>query len=169
MKFALKPLEWGVLANEFALTSSYSMLVGGMVGLCEMFQRWQIALFSVFGGILVFAVEYPRGYRSDLRVVERKFQDYLEPFVSVLGIFGRNYYARFLIYLILGTPCCFLLPTLIGGVCIIIASTIYLKAAFCGYQWQPIPSLLKSLEINPTFKICIPPSRTSTCVKETVC
>ncbi|KFM61332.1 Cytochrome b-245 light chain, partial [Stegodyphus mimosarum] len=139
MKIALKPLEWGIFANEFALTSSYAMIVGGITSVSNEFPRWEIGIYSLIAGILVFLLEYPRGYRKDIRSLERRFQKYIVPYIVALGFYGRNFYVRFVLYLCLSVPCFFLLPTFIGGACIITASLIYLKAALSGFEWHPMP------------------------------
>ncbi|XP_054709912.1 cytochrome b-245 light chain-like [Uloborus diversus] len=140
MKLSLKPLEWGLYANEYALITSYAVIVGGLLGTCFPFPKWQLSIYSLFVGIIVFVLEYPRSYRSDLKFVERRYQKYFVPFVLHLGFLGKNFYARFVLYLGLSVPLLFLLPTFIGGVSMITASLFYLKAASCGYEWKVVSS-----------------------------
>jgi len=61
-----------------------------------------------------------------------------------LGPITRNYFVRFALLVIVGVPGCFLTPTLLGGLCLLIASIIYFVAALKGEYWQPIPSPEKS-------------------------
>ncbi|KAK3729915.1 hypothetical protein QZH41_018076 [Actinostola sp. cb2023] len=53
-------------------------------------------------GLLIFLIEYPRGKRKQgKKTVERMYQRCLTHFVRGLGVFGRNYYMRFVFYLLL--------------------------------------------------------------------
>ncbi|CAB3990188.1 cytochrome b-245 light chain [Paramuricea clavata] len=129
--------EWAMWANEQAVASSIVVFIGGVLSWIGKFKRWQIAIYAVVAGILIFLIEYPRGKRQKGRTKERIAQRLLTPVVQSLGPFGRNYYVRFVFYLGLSIPCGFLLSTLLGGACLCISSIIYLGAALAGEEWKP--------------------------------
>uniref|UniRef100_A0A3B3Q6M3 Cytochrome b-245 light chain n=1 Tax=Paramormyrops kingsleyae TaxID=1676925 RepID=A0A3B3Q6M3_9TELE len=58
--------------------------------------------------------------------------------VKAFGPLTRNYYIRALLHAALCVPGAFILCTVLGCVCLAIASIIYLLAAVRGEQWLPI-------------------------------
>ncbi|XP_074645359.1 cytochrome b-245 light chain-like isoform X2 [Tubulanus polymorphus] len=103
-----------------------------------MFRNWQIAAFSICASIVIFFVEYPRGKRKKGSSNERRFQHYLTVIINQCGPVTRNYYVRSIIHLVLCIPCFFLLPTLIGGLCLFITAALYMVAAIKGEKWIAI-------------------------------
>ncbi|XP_071670655.1 cytochrome b-245 light chain isoform X2 [Patagioenas fasciata] len=65
-------------------------------------------------------------------------QKYLTAVVKVFGPLTRNYYIRAILHAALAVPAGFLLSTILGTVCLGIASGIYLLAAVRGEEWRPI-------------------------------
>ncbi|XP_048172850.1 uncharacterized protein LOC125332201 isoform X1 [Corvus hawaiiensis] len=65
-------------------------------------------------------------------------QKYLTAVVKLLGPLTRNYYIRAILHAALAVPAGFLLSTILGTVCLGIASGIYLLAAVRGEEWRPI-------------------------------
>ncbi|NXJ02005.1 CY24A protein, partial [Psophia crepitans] len=65
-------------------------------------------------------------------------QKYLTVVVKVFGPLTRNYYVRAVLHAALAVPAGFLLSTILGTVCLGIASGIYLLAAVRGEEWRPI-------------------------------
>ncbi|KAL5021528.1 hypothetical protein ScPMuIL_000683 [Solemya velum] len=131
-------IEWAMWANEQAIASAAITFLGGIIGIAGMFKNWQFSIYAVAAGFLIFVFEYPRGKRLSGHTIERKFQRPIAKVVSCCGPLGRNYYVRFVLYLVMCVPCCFILPTVLGGVCLIITSAIYFAAAIKGEQWVPV-------------------------------
>ncbi|NXK20235.1 CY24A protein, partial [Arenaria interpres] len=89
-------------------------------------------------GVLVCLLEYPRSKRQKGSTMERRGQKYLTAVVKVFGPLTRNYYIRAILHAALAVPAGFLLSTILGTVCLGIASGIYLLAAVRGEEWRPI-------------------------------
>ncbi|NXI65421.1 CY24A protein, partial [Anseranas semipalmata] len=68
----------------------------------------------------------------------RSGQKYMTAVVKVFGPLTRNYYIRAILHAALAVPAGFLLSTILGTVCLGIASGIYLLAAVRGEEWRPI-------------------------------
>ncbi|XP_050933888.1 cytochrome b-245 light chain isoform X2 [Lates calcarifer] len=103
-------IEWAMWANEQALASGLILLTGGIVGVAGQFRGWQFAAYAVAAGVFVCLLEYPRSKRSKGTSVERT----------------------------ICVPGGFMLATVLGCVCLGIASLIYLAAAIRGEHWEPI-------------------------------
>ncbi|XP_076355762.1 cytochrome b-245 light chain-like isoform X3 [Tachypleus tridentatus] len=106
-------MEWAVWANEQTLASSYILIIGASVGLSGIFDKWGIAVFGLL-------------------------QEYIVLYVSATGPLARSYYVRFCVYMCLAMPCCFMLPTFLGGMCLFMGAFIYLMAAVNGESWKPV-------------------------------
>uniref|UniRef100_A0A8C3KC04 Cytochrome b-245 light chain n=1 Tax=Calidris pygmaea TaxID=425635 RepID=A0A8C3KC04_9CHAR len=112
-------IEWAMWANEQALAAGLSECGGGpreggrSSGWCR-----------VRGGVQ--------------RVLLCRGQKYLTAVVKVFGPLTRNYYIRAVLHAALAVPAGFLLSTILGTVCLGIASGIYLLAAVRGEEWRPI-------------------------------
>lgn len=144
----MRQIEWSMWANEQAIISSSVVLFGGIIGITGFFRAWEIGIYAVVVAVLVFVIEYPRGKRAKGRTTERKFQHPFTRFVNRIGFLGRNYFVRFLFHLILCAPLCFILATIMGGLCLFVTSMIYLVAAFKGEQWSPAGLEEKPVEDN---------------------
>ncbi|NXE44210.1 CY24A protein, partial [Ptilorrhoa leucosticta] len=125
-------IEWAMWANEQALAAGLSECgghgeLGGLVGGrgCAV-------------GVLVCLLEYPRSRRKKGSTMERCGQKYLTAVVKLFGPLTRNYYIRAILHAALAVPAGFLLSTILGTVCLGIASGIYLLAAVRGEEWRPI-------------------------------
>ncbi|XP_051727410.1 cytochrome b-245 light chain isoform X2 [Ctenopharyngodon idella] len=119
-------IEWAMWANEQALAAGLIYATGGIVGVAGQFRSWQFAAFGIAAGVFVCLLEYPRSKRGKGTSVERT----------------------------LCVPGGFMLATVLGCVCLAIASLIYLSAAIHGEHWEPI---LPRTE---------PPKRTGESIKE---
>lgn len=85
--------------------------------------------------------------------MERCGQKYLTTVVKLFGPLTRNYYVRAVLHFLLSVPAGFLLATILGTVCLVIASVIYLLAAIRGEQWTPIESKPKERpQVGGTIK-----------------
>uniref|UniRef100_K1QBV5 Cytochrome b-245 light chain n=1 Tax=Magallana gigas TaxID=29159 RepID=K1QBV5_MAGGI len=120
----MRQIEWSMWANEQAIISSSVVLFGGIIGITGFFRAWEIGIYAVYPflvvAVLVFVIEYPRGKRAKGRTTERK----------------------------LCAPLCFILATIMGGLCLFVTSMIYLVAAFKGEQWSPVGLEEKPVEDN---------------------
>ncbi|OXB65063.1 hypothetical protein ASZ78_008346 [Callipepla squamata] len=65
-------------------------------------------------------------------------QRYMTAVLKAFGPLTRNYYIRAILHAALAVPAGFLLSTILGTVCLGIASGIYLLAAVRGEEWRPI-------------------------------
>ncbi|NXA44290.1 CY24A protein, partial [Eudromia elegans] len=89
-------------------------------------------------GAFVCLLEYPRSRRKKGSTMERCGQRYLTAVLKVFGPLTRNYYVRAVLHAALAVPAGFLLSTILGTVCLGIASGIYLLAAVRGEEWRPV-------------------------------
>uniref|UniRef100_A0A8C5NUT3 Cytochrome b-245 light chain n=1 Tax=Jaculus jaculus TaxID=51337 RepID=A0A8C5NUT3_JACJA len=103
-------IEWAMWANEQALASGLILITGGIVATAGRFVQWYFGAYSIAAGVFICLLEYPRGKRRKGSTMERW----------------------------LSVPAGFLLATILGTVCLVIASAIYLLAAIRGEQWTPI-------------------------------
>ncbi|NXG18307.1 CY24A protein, partial [Grallaria varia] len=133
-------IEWAMWANEQALAAGLSPYPGFGVripgwGLCPALGFMSLA---VAAGVLVCLLEYPRSKRKKGSTMERCGQKYMTAVVKLFGPLTRNYYIRAILHAALAVPAGFLLSTILGTVCLGIASGIYLLAAVRGEEWTPI-------------------------------
>ncbi|XP_004842742.1 cytochrome b-245 light chain [Heterocephalus glaber] len=131
-------IEWAMWANEQALASGLILITGGIVATTGRFAQWYFGAYSIVAGVFVCLLEYPRGKRRKGSTMERCGQKYMAAVVKLFGPLTRNYYVRATLHLLLAVPAGFLLATILGTVCLAIASGIYLLAAIRGEQWMPI-------------------------------
>ncbi|NXA64141.1 CY24A protein, partial [Mohoua ochrocephala] len=151
-------IEWAMWANEQALAAGLSEC-GGHGGLGEAgagrvvgtraLQKGGMGMLSV----LVCLLEYPRSRRKKGSTMERCGQKYLTAVVKLFGPLTRNYYIRAVLHAALAVPAGFLLSTILGTVCLGIASGIYLLAAVRGEEWRPIEQKPRERpQMGGTFK-----------------
>ncbi|XP_058243673.1 cytochrome b-245 light chain isoform X2 [Hemibagrus wyckioides] len=118
-------IEWAMWANEQALAAGLIYLTGGIVGVAGQFRDWEFAAYGIAAGVFVCLLEYPRSRRAKGTSVERT----------------------------LSVPGGFMLATVLGCVCLGIASLIYLSAAIHGEQWEPIlPKAEPTKRVAPSIK-----------------
>ncbi|XP_076470323.1 cytochrome b-245 light chain-like isoform X1 [Babylonia areolata] len=130
--------EWSMWANEQALVSSAVALLGGLLAVAGQFKNWQFGVYAIVISLLVAVLEYPRGKRQKGRTVERTGQFCFTAVVRQGRLLTRNYFIRFVFYLVISVACCFHLSTVLSGVCFIITSIIYMVAALKGEEWIPV-------------------------------
>ncbi|XP_016354413.1 cytochrome b-245 light chain-like [Sinocyclocheilus anshuiensis] len=131
-------IEWAMWANEQALAAGLIYATGGIVGVAGQFRGWQFACFGIAAGVFVCLLEYPRSKRGKGTSVERTGQYCFTVCVKAFGPLTRNYYIRAFLHATLCVPGGFMLATVLGCVCLGIASLIYLTAAIHGEHWEPI-------------------------------
>ncbi|NXP42534.1 CY24A protein, partial [Leiothrix lutea] len=131
-------IEWAMWANEQALAAGLSEYggLGGLGGGGD--PGTSGSLRELAAGVLVCLLEYPRSKRKKGSTMERCGQKYLTAVVKLFGPLTRNYYIRAVLHAALAVPAGFLLSTILGTVCLGIASGIYLLAAVRGEEWRPI-------------------------------
>ncbi|CAM9857260.1 unnamed protein product [Lampetra fluviatilis] len=132
--------EWGPWANEQALASGLILAAGGLVAVAGRFSSWGLAAYAVAAGALVVLLEYPRGQAASGGTVERDGQRLVTAAVAALGPLSRSYYARAALHMSLAVPGGLLLSTVLGAICLAIASLVYLVAAIKGEVWRPVGS-----------------------------
>ncbi|XP_057569637.1 cytochrome b-245 light chain [Hippopotamus amphibius kiboko] len=146
-------IEWAMWANEQALASGLILITGGIVATAGRFTQWYLGAYSIAAGVAVCLLEYPQSKRSKGSTMERYGQKYLTGAVKALGPLTRNYYIRAFLHLGLAVPAGFLLATILGTACLVIASCIYLLAAIRGEQWTPIEAKPKERpQVGGTIK-----------------
>ncbi|XP_014665672.1 PREDICTED: cytochrome b-245 light chain-like [Priapulus caudatus] len=133
----MRQIEWSMWANEQALTSALLTFIGGVMGITQVFKNWGFGLYGIIISILVGLFEYPRGKRMKGTTNERMYQRFITVALSKLGFFSQNYFIRFILYILIGVPCCFQLPIVLGGICFFCTSIIYFVAAMKGESWKP--------------------------------
>ncbi|XP_053127400.1 cytochrome b-245 light chain [Hemicordylus capensis] len=146
-------IEWAMWANEQALAAGLILVTGGIVAVSGQFKGWEFAAYAIVAGVFVCLLEYPRGKRKKGSTMERSGQKCFTAVVKVFGPLTRNYYIRAILHASLAVPAGFLLSTILGTVCLAIASGIYLLAAIRGEEWIPIESRPKErAQLGVTIK-----------------
>lgn len=138
-------------ANEHAFISGIVMIMGGITGTIN-FDGMPFAIYTIVAGVIVCLLEYARSCRKKGTTVERRFQSYFQPVINAGSPVLTSYYFRFFLYLVLCIPCAFQLPTVIGGISLLIAALIYFKAALGGESWTSsaaAPKRSKTLTDRP--------------------
>ena len=158
-------IEWAMWANEQAMISCGVLCVGSILGVCSILLefphvRWEISIYGMILSLLILILEYPRGNRDKGNTKPRMNQGWATKVVSSLGVFGRNYFLRFVLYLLLCLPSLLQLATVMGGLCLIITAFIYLKAALENESWTPCkPQLAVSRSLTRPGPPSIAPPR----------
>ncbi|XP_036366355.1 cytochrome b-245 light chain isoform X2 [Octopus sinensis] len=101
-------IEWAMWANEQAIASSLITILGGIIGIVGFFKRWQFGIYGVAAGVFIFLFEYPRSLRAKGKSSPRK----------------------------MCVPLVFILPTFLGGLCLLFTSALYFVAALKGEHWH---------------------------------
>jgi len=159
-------IEWAMWANEQGVASAVILLVGGIIAVSGKLFLWPIGAYAIVMSMLIFIIEYPRGKRSKGRTIQRSGQITFAKLVSCFGPLGRNYYVRFLFYLLACVPCVFLLSTVMGALCLLVTSLIYLKAAIANEKWIPCEVVVQN-EGGKSIKRLRPPSMAPPRMKQT--
>lgn len=142
--------EFGLWANEQAVTSIILLFFGGIIGVGGMFENWQFAASVIPASFILFLIEWPRGHRrSGKTTAPRRCQNRLATVIRNVKPL-RNYYLRAILFIIVCIPSCFLLPTIIGGLSLFISSVIYLAAAINGEEWKATQQSAKD-ELTNSF------------------
>ena len=162
MSGKVRNIQWAAWGNETTLLGSYTLLLGGIIGivggLVEQFLYWlPIGIYGVVVGLLVSLLEYPRGKKLTGKSVSREHQDPLTKVVVALR-FPKSYVARSIIYTAVSLPAGLVVPTVLGAVCILAGAGIYGGAAAHGEKWEPIESR-SSAPVTSGSSVTAPPSQ----------
>jgi len=132
-------IEWAMWANEQAVASCFIILLGGILAVAEGAKhvRWQIGAYGIVMSLLILFIEWPRSKRVKGNTLQRTYQWIPAKMVACFGVVGRNYFVRFVFYLLATIPTVFNLGTIMGGVAMLCACIIYLVAAVKGESWKP--------------------------------
>ncbi|KAG7230515.1 hypothetical protein INR49_012228 [Caranx melampygus] len=124
---AMGKIEWAMWANEQALASGLILLTGGIVGVAGQFRAGSLLL------MLLSQKQKGQGYKCG-----ENGPVLLHCVCKAFGPLTRNYYVRAFLHAAICVPGGFMLATVLGCVCLGIASLIYLAAAIHGEHWEPI-------------------------------
>ena len=124
-------------ANEQAVVSCFIILFGGAIAVSEGTKqvRWYSGAYGIAISLLILIIEWPRSKRTKGHTMQRPGQWMPAKIVKRLGVFGRNYFVRFVFYLLACVPCGMNLGTVMGGLSLLCACVIYLVAAINGESW----------------------------------
>lgn len=131
-------IEWAMWANEHVLITSYVLAIFSILTIVLRFALWQIAIYGLGISLFIILIEYPRSGRIVKKSKARRFQECPAAFVSKLGPLTRNYFIRFLAYIVFSLPCLFLIATITPAISLIIGAIIYGIAALSQEQWKPV-------------------------------
>lgn len=137
-------IEWAMWANEQAVISCGVLFLGGTLAVSSnalassnVHTYWEIGIYAMCVSFIIFIFEYPRGKRQKGNTLQRSGQYIPTKIVSSLSVFGRNYFIRFILYLLACVPCLLNLGSIMGGLGLLVTSCIYLRAAIAGEEWKP--------------------------------
>eukprot|EP00117_Sycon_ciliatum_P043370 scpid96117/ scgid31411/ Cytochrome b-245 light chain; Cytochrome b(558) alpha chain; Cytochrome b558 subunit alpha; Neutrophil cytochrome b 22 kDa polypeptide; Superoxide-generating NADPH oxidase light chain subunit; p22 phagocyte B-cytochrome; p22-phox len=155
-------IELAMWANIQAEYAGYAILVSGILGISIPFRDNEFAIYAIAASVFIVLFEYPRSKRSKGSNVPRPHQEYLAPMVYGLGFLGRNYFVRFVLYLLMAIPLFFFLPTMLAGIFLFCASVTYFAAALRGEQWSPVKLAWgkgkSRKEVNQRGRVINPPA-----------
>lgn len=156
-------IQWAMWANENAFLGSWVLILGGIVGVIggaiEAFEFWiPVGIYGIVAGLLLLALEYPRGKKKKGNTVTRAHQEIFSRINYKLGVVTRNYFIRAVILFLFCLPAGVIVPTFFGGFCLLFASLVYLAAAFRKEEWMPIGIDLGPKTLQKKESISSPPS-----------
>jgi hypothetical protein len=131
-------IEWAMWANEHVLLTGYVLAIFNILTIILRFALWQIAVYGLILALLIILIEYPRSGRIVKKSKARPLQQYPSILLTRLGAFTRNYFIRFVVYILLSLPCLFLISTIAPAISLIIGAGAYGLAALYQEQWKPV-------------------------------
>lgn len=131
-------IEWAMWANEHVLITGYCLAAFSILTIALQFALWQIGIYGLIISLFIILIEYPRSGRIVKKSKARPFQQYPSFLVSKLGALTRNYFIRFIVYILLSLPCLFLISTITPAISLVIGAIIYGLAALFQEQWKPV-------------------------------
>ena len=142
-------IEWAMWANEHVLFTGYTLAIFSILTIVYRFPLWQIAVYGLVLSILIILLEYPRSGRIVKKSRPRTLQKYPTILVSKLGPIGRNYFIRFVAYILFSLPCLFLIGTIAPALSLVIGAIVYGVAALYQEQWIPVETKKEEEEAVP--------------------
>jgi len=125
-------------ANEHVLITGYCLAIFSILTIILRFPLWEIAIYGLVISLIIILIEYPRSGRIVKKSKARRFQEYPSVLISKLGPFTRNYFIRFVVYLIFSLPCLFIISTIAPAISLVIGAVVYGLAALYQEQWIPV-------------------------------
>jgi hypothetical protein len=143
-------IEWAMWANEHVLITGYCLAIFSILSIILRYALWPIAIYGLFISLVIIFIEYPRSGRIVKKSKARKFQEYPSAVISKLGPFTRNYFFRFIAYILFSLPCLFLISTITPAISLVIGAIIYGLAALFQEQWKPVEPKVAEQVLTPT-------------------
>jgi len=143
-------IEWAMWANEHVLITGYCLAIFSILSIILRYALWPIAIYGLFISLVIIFIEYPRSGRIVKKSKARKFQEYPSAVISKLGPFTRNYFFRFIAYILFSLPCLFLISTITPAISLVIGAIIYGVAALFQEQWKPVEPKVAEEVLTPT-------------------
>ena len=140
-------IEWAMWANEHVLFTGYTMAIFSILTIIYQFPLWQIAVYGLILSVVIILFEYPRSGRVVKKSRSRPLQQYPSVLISKMGPVGRNYFIRFVGYILLSLPCLFLISTIAPALSLVLGAIVYGIAALYQEQWIPVEPKAKEEEI----------------------
>jgi cytochrome b-245, alpha polypeptide len=131
-------IEWAMWANEHTLFTGYFLAIFSILTIIYQFKLWPIGIYSLLLSITIIIFEYPRSGRIVKTSRSRRFQEYPSALIVKLGPLARNYFVRFVVYILLSIPCIFLISTIAPALSLMIGACVYGLAALYKEQWIPV-------------------------------
>lgn len=131
-------IEWAMWANEHVLLTGYVLAMFSILTIILRFSLWQISVYGLILAVLIIVIEYPRSGRIVKKSKARPLQQYPSALLTRMGVFTRNYFIRFVVYILLSLPCLFLISTIAPAISLIIGAGAYGLAALYQEQWKPV-------------------------------
>ncbi|CAF0742570.1 unnamed protein product [Adineta steineri] len=136
--FSTSTIEWAMWANEHVLLTGYVLGIFSILTIIFRFPLWQIAIYGLLLALFIIIIEYPRSGRIVKKSKARPLQKYPSLLLTKLGPLTRNYFIRFVVYILLSLPCLFLISTIAPAISLIIGAGAYGLAALFQEQWIPV-------------------------------
>lgn len=138
-----RSIQWSMWANEMALCAAVVIFLGGIVGVIGgavvSFQYWiPFGIYGIVFGIVVSMFEYPRGKKNKGNTAERSYQKFLTEMNVKIYVLTKNYYIRAVALFLICIPAGVIVPTFFGAFGLLLASIVYLVAAFRDEEWKPV-------------------------------
>lgn len=130
-------------ANEHVLFTGVVLAVFSILAIIYQYILWQIAIYGLILAVFIIVFEYPRSGRIVKKSRSRPLQKYPSALVNKLGPVARNYFIRFVAYILLALPCLFLVSTIAPALSLVIGAGAYGLAALYEEQWIPVESVSK--------------------------
>jgi hypothetical protein len=124
-------IEWAMWANEHVLLTGYVLAIFSILTIIFRFPLWQIAIYGLILALFIILIEYPRSGRIVKKSRARPLQQYPSVLLTKLGPLTRNYFIRFIAYILL-------ISTIAPAISLVIGAGAYGLAALYQEQWKPV-------------------------------